>query len=101
MVNERLHIICGNCGSNDSFEFNIDPKGHDITVEVAAFEPAVFICCKNCSTIHDLSKNALMEKPYNKEVAGDTKPCKYCSIYQMPIYANYIYCPYCTRALSD
>ena len=61
MVNERLHMICGNCGCNDVFEFEIDPKGHDISDEEIEFEPAVWIKCKNCSTIHDLSNNAKLQ----------------------------------------
>lgn len=58
MVNAKLHMICGNCGCNDMFEFEIDPKGHDISDDEIKFEPAIRIKCKNCSTIHDLSNNA-------------------------------------------
>ena len=62
MVHARLHIICGNCGSNNDFKFRIDPKGHDITEDEVKFEPAVFLYCENCSTIHDLSDNAKMKE---------------------------------------
>ena len=55
MVMSKLHIICGNCGSNDELTFYIDPKGHDISEGESKFEPAVFIACGNCSTLHDLS----------------------------------------------
>lgn len=55
MASAKLHIICGNCGCNDMFQFEIDPKGHDITQDEVAFKPAVFITCGNCSTLHDLS----------------------------------------------
>lgn len=61
MVCARLHVICGNCGCNDEFSFVIDPEGHDITKEETEFEPAVFITCKNCATLHDLSENAEMK----------------------------------------
>ena len=37
------------------FSFKIDPKGHDITDIDERYEPAVFIFCNNCSTLHDLS----------------------------------------------
>ena len=55
MARARLHIICGNCGCNDMFEYYIDPKGHDVTIDEPKFKPAVFIKCSNCSTLHDLS----------------------------------------------
>lgn len=56
MVMARLHIICGNCGCNDEFGFQIDPLGHDVTDVDVKFDPAVWISCNNCSTIHDLSE---------------------------------------------
>ena len=59
MARARLHIICGNCGCNDMFEYKIDPKGHDFGDH---FEPAVFITCRNCSTIHDLNDTVQKEK---------------------------------------
>ncbi len=62
MAHSRLHIICGNCGCNDEFEFVIDPEGHDISNEEVEFEPAVFISCKNCATLHDLSDFVPMKK---------------------------------------
>lgn len=62
MARARLHIICGNCGCNDEFEFVIDPKGHDVTQEEPRFEPAVFISCRNCSTLHDLSTTMPQKK---------------------------------------
>lgn len=54
MVCARLHIICGNCGCNDQMEYEIDPAGScdDEGKDV----PHVYITCKNCSTIHDLSE---------------------------------------------
>ena len=57
MVMARLHIICGNCGCSDEFEYKavdrlIDDEG-DLTDSVR-----VSIACKNCSTIHALEDNA-------------------------------------------
>jgi hypothetical protein len=63
MVMAKLHIICGNCGCNDNFSFNIDFQEHDIiTTNKAEFKSSIFMICNNCSTIHDLSDNAKMEK---------------------------------------
>lgn len=56
MAHARLHVICGNCGCNDQFDFEIDPAGHDITIITPAFAPAVYIRCRNCSTLHDLAE---------------------------------------------
>jgi uncharacterized Zn finger protein len=55
MVHARLHVICGNCGSNNDMLFEIDQKGHDVSLNTPQFRPAVFLTCANCSTIHDLS----------------------------------------------
>lgn len=61
MVRARLHIICGNCGCGDEFEFYIDPEGNDYGDRQ---EPSVSIVCKNCSTIHSLdSVVPEVEKP--------------------------------------
>jgi hypothetical protein len=59
MVNARLHVICGNCGClatnerPDDLFFQIHEKGHDYGDYQL---PAVYITCRNCSTIHDLSE---------------------------------------------
>lgn len=55
MVMARLHVICGNCGCNDMFEYQIDPKGQDFGDH---FKPSVRITCRNCATIHSLEDNA-------------------------------------------
>lgn len=55
MVCARLHIICGNCGCNDMFEYRIDPEGQDFGDR---FEPSVRLHCRNCATIHALEDNA-------------------------------------------
>lgn len=61
MAHAKLHIVCGNCGGTN-FHFKIDPKGHDISDEVEEHEPAVFLHCRNCSTVHDLDDTAPMDK---------------------------------------
>ena len=53
MVRARLHVICGNCGCNDEFTYeimlnaDIDDDGNDV--------PMVFINCRNCGTTHSLN----------------------------------------------
>jgi len=58
MVMAKLHIICGNCGQNDMFEYEIvvdsDFDKNDIEYEYQR----VSICCRNCNTIHSLDDNA-------------------------------------------
>lgn len=53
MVMARLHIICGNCGSNDEFEFETSFECSD-DVEGDMYDE-VHIRCNNCGTIHTLS----------------------------------------------
>jgi hypothetical protein len=52
MVNARLHIICGNCGCGDNFEYETGTRKdcEDITVGTD-----VCIACNNCATLHTLS----------------------------------------------
>ena len=47
----RLHIICGNCGCNDMWEWEYQEKMLDQN-------ETVYISCGNCSTLHDLNNNA-------------------------------------------
>ena len=54
MVNAKLHIICGNCGCNNMFKYEIDEEAKDFGKRI---EPGVFITCKNCSTTHMLDDN--------------------------------------------
>lgn len=56
MVMARLHLICGNCGCNDEWEWEYIPEEAD-EGEVIVNED-VAISCKNCSTIHSISSNA-------------------------------------------
>jgi len=45
MVMAKLHVICGNCGSANGFDWEY--KQDD-----------VYIGCKNCATLHALNDNA-------------------------------------------
>jgi hypothetical protein len=55
MANAKLHMICGNCGCNDYFDYKIKTEIDDSNNEPYQ---VVYIFCKNCSTLHDLDKNA-------------------------------------------
>jgi hypothetical protein len=63
MVMARLHVICGNCGCNDMFEWSYNPEADDCGD--GTFNPGITLTCNNCSTIHDLSDNA---KPSNDQI---------------------------------
>ncbi len=58
MAHARLHIICGNCGANDMFKYEITTQLNDETDEEYQM---VYISCKNCGTLHDLDDNAEKE----------------------------------------
>jgi uncharacterized Zn finger protein len=58
MVNAKLHIICGNCGCSDMFTYEIEKDGMDFGTYT---DDAVYISCKNCSTLHNLEDNAEKE----------------------------------------
>lgn len=55
MANAKLHMICGNCGSNDQFTYKIVPEVDDDTGEDYN---VVSVSCNNCSTSHVLEDNA-------------------------------------------
>jgi hypothetical protein len=55
MAHARLHIICGNCGASDMFDYSIVEDIDDDTDEVIR---GVSIGCNNCHTLHDLDDNA-------------------------------------------
>jgi hypothetical protein len=55
MVNARLHIICGNCGSKDMFEHKIRTEMDDMSEDENATRQVVYIACNNCVTVHDLN----------------------------------------------
>ena len=51
MVRARIHLICGNCGSNDEWKWEYLPQENQ--------EPStVWLWCENCGTLHDISDNA-------------------------------------------
>lgn len=62
MARARLHIICGNCGCNDMFTYEIDPESNDISDEETKYEPDVRITCKNCATLHYLGNYISKER---------------------------------------
>ncbi len=47
----RLHIICGNCGSNEHMCFSLDMEGCDYD---SYLSPSITIHCNNCGTNHNL-----------------------------------------------
>ena len=56
MARARLHLICGNCGCNDEWEWThvpVEKVGDDVMQE-----EDVFLVCRNCSTLHSLNDNA-------------------------------------------
>lgn len=58
MVMARLHIICGNCGCNDDFEYTSDYERDDD----GEIETRVRIICNNCATIHALEDYATLRE---------------------------------------
>jgi hypothetical protein len=59
MARARLHLICGNCGCNNEWEWRHVPKETD-EGEVMQNED-VYLSCKNCATLHSLNNNAKHE----------------------------------------
>jgi hypothetical protein len=55
MAHAKLHMICGNCGCNNDFEYSVNLEVDDDTLQ--PFE-TVYITCNNCSTVHHLDDNA-------------------------------------------
>lgn len=56
MVHARLHLICGNCGGADDFEWRHIAK-EAVDGETMQDED-VYISCRNCVTIHSLNTKA-------------------------------------------
>jgi hypothetical protein len=57
MVRARLHLICGNCGCNDEWEWEYQPPLiHEGDVDDD--EGGIYLWCKNCGTLHSISNNA-------------------------------------------
>lgn len=55
MANAKLHMICGNCGQNDMFDYEIETEINDDTNKKYQ---VVYIGCNNCNTLHLLDDNA-------------------------------------------
>jgi len=68
MANAKLHVICGNCGCNNSFTFKIDFRGRNDND--GNDYAGVNIICENCSTLHSLEDNAVEknEASINKKI---------------------------------
>jgi len=64
MAMAKLHIICGNCGCDDSFEW----KHHAATMDE---NERVDLLCTNCSTIHQLGDNASVTKGEEYKFFGE------------------------------
>ncbi len=56
MARARLHLICGNCGCLDMWEWHHVPEEVD-EGEIMQDED-VFLSCRNCSTLHSINDNA-------------------------------------------
>jgi len=56
MVMARLHLICGNCGCNDEWEWEHRER-EEVDGELMS-EESVWLWCGNCSTLHDVNDNA-------------------------------------------
>ncbi len=60
MARARLHLICGNCGCNDEWEWSHIPKLEDDGEVID--EENVHLSCRNCGTLHSLNDNAKTKK---------------------------------------
>lgn len=60
MARARLHLICGNCGCDNMWTYEIAPEGNDIE---GILVPDVRILCGNCTTLHSLGDKAKNQKP--------------------------------------
>ncbi len=58
MAHAKLHIICGNCGSNQLLSYKIKVEKGDKDIPN---RQVVYIFCNNCNTLHDLDDNAKQE----------------------------------------
>ena len=60
MARARLHLICGNCGCNDEWEWSHVPERE---VGCDEFEGEdVYLSCRNCGTLHSINDNAKMKE---------------------------------------
>ena len=59
MARAKLHLICGNCGSDDEWEWShIKERKKDNEIEQ---EEDVFLICLNCAVMHRMNDNAQRE----------------------------------------
>ena len=65
MVMARLHLICGNCGCNDDWEWEHRPE--EIAEGEVWVSEDVTLSCGNCITLHSLNDNAKKEEPCAKK----------------------------------
>jgi len=56
MVMARLHLICGNCGCSDEWEW--EHKAQEKIDDEIVQNEDVSLWCKNCSTLHSLNDDA-------------------------------------------
>jgi len=56
MVMARLHLICGNCGCNDMWEWEHQPK--EIADGEIMQDEDFYLSCRNCITLHSINDNA-------------------------------------------
>lgn len=68
MVREKLHLICGNCGANNHWRWNIQKDSNDYG---HLKTPDVHICCDNCDTVHSLQEVTNYD-PLNPRIFGGT-----------------------------
>ena len=64
MANAKLHIICGNCGCNDNFEYR--HVEHFTGPDDQAKQMVTELACQNCSTLHVLNNNAKNRNPVHR-----------------------------------
>lgn len=72
--NKRLHIICGMCGSNEDLEFEINQTGN-CDNDGNEF-PAVFIICRNCSSLTDLAE--VIKENKKRIMKDEFYYCEFC-----------------------
>ncbi len=63
IANPRIHVICGICGCNKMFKYEIDTEINDDTDEEYQ---SVSIICGNCGSLTGLDE--LMEERKNKKI---------------------------------
>jgi len=88
MVNAKLHIICGNCGSNDNFSLTNDEGG-------------LAIACGNCATLHFLDSLMPKEYPVLPPLMPVKVPEECLHSHSGWVAAGMDFCPNCKKDLKD